>query len=95
MAKQTEHWKSIMNNSADKALEIREVSGKRALNAFIRVPWMIYKNDPNWIPPLLVERKKALSPNHPFFKHVNWRAWIDIVMERLSVVSQRRLMTHI
>jgi len=65
-----------MNNSADKALEIREVSGKRALNAFIRVPWMIYKNDPNWVPPLLVERKKALSPNHPFFKHVNWRAWI-------------------
>ena len=57
-------------------LEIREVTGKKALKAFIRVPWSIYKDDPNWIAPLLFERKEALSSKNPFFKHAVWRAWI-------------------
>ena len=65
-----------MNNLSETAVEIREVSGKQALNTFIRVPWNIYKDDPNWVPPLIVERKEAFSPKHPFFKHATWRAWI-------------------
>ena len=59
-----------------KQIEIREVTGKKALKAFIRVPWSIYKDDPNWIAPLLFERKEALSSKNPFFKHAVWRAWI-------------------
>jgi hypothetical protein len=62
-----------MNNPA---VELREVSGKKALDAFIRVPWNIYKDDSNWVPPLTFERKKAFSPKHPFFNHAVWRAWI-------------------
>jgi GNAT superfamily N-acetyltransferase len=65
-----------MNNHLDTTVEIREVSGKKALDAFIRVPWSIYKDDPNWIPPLLAERQEAFSPGHPYFKHASWRAWI-------------------
>ena len=65
-----------MNNQADKTVEIREVSGKRALNAFIRVPWDVYKDDPNWVPPLIFERKQTFSAKNPFFKHADWRAWI-------------------
>lgn len=59
-----------------KQIEIREVTGKKALKAFIRVPWSIYKDDPHWIAPLLFERKEALSSKNPFFKHAVWRAWI-------------------
>jgi hypothetical protein len=65
-----------MNTHSDSTVEIRKVSGKKALKAFIQVPWTIYKDDPNWIPPLLIERKGALSPSHPYFKHANWSAWI-------------------
>lgn len=65
-----------MTSLSDKEIEIREVSGKKSLNAFIRVPWNIYKNDPNWVPPLIAERKEAFSPKHPYFKHAAWRAWI-------------------
>ena len=65
-----------MNDLSGSAVEIREVSGKQALNAFIRVPWNIYKDDPNWVPPLIVERKEAFSPEHPFFKHAIWQAWL-------------------
>ena len=69
-------WIYIMNNHSDTVLEIREVSGRSDLGAFIRVPWLVYKNDPNWVPPLLVERRGALSAKHPYFKHAKWRAWI-------------------
>ncbi|MDX2428158.1 MAG: hypothetical protein QNK22_05670 [Xanthomonadales bacterium] len=65
-----------MNNLSGTKLEIREVSDRKGLGAFIRVPWRIYKDDPNWIPPLIAERKDALSSKHPYFRHAKWRAWI-------------------
>jgi hypothetical protein len=65
-----------MNSQSRKDIDIREVTGKQALKTFVRVPWSIYKDDPNWIPPLLSERKEAFSSKHPYFKHAIWRAWI-------------------
>lgn len=65
-----------MTNLSDTAIEIREVSGKQALKTFIKVPWSVYKDDPNWVPPLIAERKEAFSPKQPFFKHADWCAWI-------------------
>lgn len=65
-----------MNDLPGGALEIREVSGKKDLKSFIRVPWSIYKDDSNWVPPLMAERRDALSSRHPYFKHAVWRAWI-------------------
>ncbi len=57
-------------------IELREVSGKSDLKAFISVPWSIYRDDPNWVPPLKVERKQAWSEKNPFFQHARWKAWI-------------------
>ena len=37
---------------------VREVSGRRELKAFIRYPWTIYRSDPCWVPPLLLDEKK-------------------------------------
>lgn len=65
-----------MSDPSKKNLEIRAVTDKKALKTFIKVPWRIYRDDPNWIPPLLMERKDALSSKHPFFKHATWQAWI-------------------
>ena len=65
-----------MNSVSDTTLEISEVSGRKALKTFIHVPWIIYKDDPNWIPPLIAERKDALSSKHPYFRHAKWRAWV-------------------
>ena len=65
-----------MNSQSGKDIEIRQVVSKKDLKAFIKVPWRIYKDDPNWVPPLLMERKDALSSKNPFFKHAIWRAWI-------------------
>ncbi len=36
---------------------------------FIKFPWKIYRNDPNWVPPLLMDRKKFLDKTkNPFFR---------------------------
>ena len=51
-------------------IEITRVASKGDLNAFIKFPWRIYKNDPAWVPPLLIERKEFLDrEKHPFFEH--------------------------
>jgi hypothetical protein len=57
-------------------VEIRQVTDSRDLKAFIEVPWAIYRDDPNWVPPLKFERKEAFSEKNPFFEHARWRAWL-------------------
>ena len=65
-----------MNPLPGGAVDIKAVSGKQALESFIRLPWNIYQNDPNWVPPLLMERRDALSAKQPVFKHLKWQAWV-------------------
>ncbi len=57
-------------------IEIREVTSPADLKTFIAVPWAIYKDDPNWVPPLKIERKEALSAKNPFFQHARMKLWL-------------------
>jgi hypothetical protein len=57
-------------------IQLREVKDKATLETFIRVPWSIYRDDPHWVPPLLMERREALSSKNPFFQHAEWQAWV-------------------
>ena len=51
-------------------IEIKTVQTKKDLRAFIKLQWEIYKNDPDWMPPLLLARKKILNKKkNPFFNH--------------------------
>lgn len=51
-------------------IEITQVVSRAERNAFIKFPWRIYANDPAWVPPLLLERKKFLDRRkHPFYEH--------------------------
>lgn len=51
-------------------LEIVEVRGRRQRNEFLKLPWSIYAGDPQWVPPLLVERREFINPRkHPFYLH--------------------------
>lgn len=52
------------------AVEIIPVTTKKELREFIRLPWKIYQDDPNWVPPLISEQKKFLDKQKcPFFEH--------------------------
>jgi len=51
-------------------VEVRKVRTKSELKKFILFPWRVYKNDPNWVPPLIIEMKDKLNRRkHPFFEH--------------------------
>jgi hypothetical protein len=60
----------------EKPVEVREVISRADLKTFIAVPWPIFADDPNWVPPLKFERKEAFSPKNPYFLHARWRAWV-------------------
>lgn len=52
------------------ALTVDEVRSSKDLDVFIKLPWKIYRGDPNWVPPLIGDTKKTLSRDHnPFFRH--------------------------
>jgi len=52
------------------SVRVYPVTSKKQLMQFIKLPWKIYKNDPNWVPHLLMDRKKILSKvKNPFFAH--------------------------
>jgi GNAT superfamily N-acetyltransferase len=52
------------------SVEVRPVASKRDLRRFIKLPWRLYRNEPNWVPPLVSERKRFLDPRrNPFFEH--------------------------
>jgi len=51
-------------------INVSQVRSRADRNAFIRFPWRVYKSDPAWVPPLIIERKAFLDrKRHPFFKH--------------------------
>lgn len=52
------------------AVEIKPVGSRSELNAFIRLPWQLYRGEPNWVPPLLMDVRKRLDrKRNPFFQH--------------------------
>ena len=57
-------------------LRVVPVEGRLGLRQFIRLPWSIYRDDPAWVPPLLMERHQHLSSRNPFFEHAKWKFWL-------------------
>jgi GNAT superfamily N-acetyltransferase len=52
------------------SIGISQVGSRKERDAFIQFPWQIYRNDPIWVPPLILERKEFLDPKrHPFYEH--------------------------
>jgi hypothetical protein len=62
--------------TAAEPIRVLPVQTARDLRRFIKVPWQIYANEPNWIPPLLVEQRHLLSKKNPFFQHARAQFWI-------------------
>ena len=46
---------------------------------FIKLPWELYRNERNWVPPLISERKKFLDRDkNPFFEHAEAEYFLAI-----------------
>jgi hypothetical protein len=75
-------------------LRIDPVAGAKDLDAFVRLPWQLLGDDPNWVPPLLMDRRQQLSPKHPFFRHASWQGFLarrdGALVGRISAQIDRR-----
>ena len=61
------------------SIVIREIklTHKPDLKKFIDLPWSIYKNDPNWVPPLKMAIRDLLNEKkHPFYETATVKAWL-------------------
>lgn len=69
-------------------ISVHPVNDRRSMRDFINLPWQIYRDDPQWIPPLRLERRLHFSKFNPFLKHGEWQAWLayrgDQVVGRVS-----------
>ncbi len=52
------------------SIAVSPVTNRADRDAFIKFSWEIYRDDPAWVPPLLLERKEFLDrKKHPFYEH--------------------------
>lgn len=81
-------------------IQIKKVSSSKDLKAFIMLPFRLYKDDPNWVPNLISDDKKHLSPRHnPFFLHSEAELYLALkdgrVVGRISAhTNTRHNLTH-
>ena len=58
-------------------IKIKPVITKADRKIFIKLIWDIYKDDPRWVPPIIMERMAAIDPNkNPYFEHAEVKLWI-------------------
>ena len=71
------------------------------MDRFIKFQWKIYKNDKNWVSPLLIDRKNFLNPQkNPFFKYAQVKFYMandgkNRPVGRIgAIISHNHLKTH-
>ena len=58
-------------------VDIRIVENKKDLKTFVKVPFSIYKNDPYWVPPLIVEEMDTFNPaKNPSYELADARLFV-------------------
>ncbi|MBI3247724.1 MAG: GNAT family N-acetyltransferase [Deltaproteobacteria bacterium] len=81
-------------------LSVTPVHTQRDLREFIRLSWHIYRGDPLWVPPLLLDLKKLLDPRkHPFHRHAEVGYFLsrrggEVVGRIAAVVNRQYVSFH-
>ncbi len=50
-------------------MEVEEVRDRKGLIGFITMAKRLYRDDPNWVSPLVVDQLRFFDKSNPFFKH--------------------------
>jgi len=81
-------------------IQIESVKTKSDLKKFISFPWKIYRNDPNWVPPLIADVKERLDKKrNPFFEHADMELFLaykedEIVGRIVAIVDENHNKMH-
>lgn len=76
-------------------VEIREVLTRKELKKFILFPFKLYKNDPNWVPPLIQDEWKTFDRKYnPSFAHCEAAYFLayknDEVVGRIAAIINHK-----
>lgn len=59
------------------SIVIKEVNDKKTLNDFVNLPYSLYKNEANWVPPMKKEELHALiAEKNPAFEFSKVKLWV-------------------
>ena len=80
-------------------MNVELVLDKKGLDQFIRLPWKVYREDPNWVPPLISEMKFILGDKNPFFHHAESAYFLarrngEIVGRIAAIVDRNHINLH-
>ena len=81
-------------------VQVTPVRGAADRMAFIRLPYALYRDDPNWVPPLEMERKDFLDPKkNPFFDYAEVELFLarrgqDVVGRVAAIKNPRHMEFH-
>lgn len=80
--------------------QVQPVRTKKELKEFILFPWKIYRHDPNWVPPLIMDMKEKLDrKRHPFFEHASMELFLaregeEVVGRVAAVIDELHNQVH-
>jgi hypothetical protein len=61
------------------SVSVRPVRGKEDLKSFLDVPFALYRDDPNWVAPLYMERLEHLNPQkNPYYQHAEVELFLAV-----------------
>ena len=79
-------------------VNVRPVEGPGDLEAFIELPWRLYADSSNWVPPLRKDVKQLLSPEHPFWAKAERQLFLaernGRVVGRIAAIMDRALIEY-
>ncbi len=79
--------------AASAGATVEAVEGGPALEAFLRLPYRLHAEHPNWVPPLLRDERRRFSPENPFFRHAEARLFLarrgGVAVGRIAAILDR------
>lgn len=100
MAHPAKHEASSPASSMPSDVQVTPVRGAADRTAFIRLPYSLYRDDPNWVPPLEMERRDFLDPKkNPFFDYAEVELFLarrgqDVVGRVAAIKNPRHMEFH-
>ncbi len=76
-------------------IEKIDTSSRSEVNDFVRLPYRLYQNHAQWVPPLFIDANMQLNrQKHPFYEHSDADFWVarrdGKVIGRIGVLENRR-----
>lgn len=75
-------------------MSVEPATSPRDLEAFLRLPFELYRDDGRWVPPLLSAERKMMDPaRNPFYRHAEARHFLarreGRIVGRISAIANR------